>query len=352
MGVVQSIAQGNMNRVAVRLSQVNIYDIPDIPGSGKAVGTIDATIGITTHDVTAADATVRSTLATLEMPPVDGIDGFGPFAHFVFPEIDIREGTKSHTFSSDFVITNQSLFSIWSDTVRSSPAGVPAVLRAMPEVQDLEFAPVSSVLNMDKEVQCISLSADVRTSDVALTVTCDYLGQAPAAVGFGADTITSTLDAGWVMDLENGNTKTGTRVTLFKRHSTDTDTSKVPLPDQYWLFDAVTGAIMYANDTSKCISIPSIAIDYDGSDNDDANRFMRIQPCDGSDQQHFRVNSTTDTIEPKINEPGVMCVDLKSAKLSKNQAIGLWPCSGAANQQWSITPFVDPYNSMASTILV
>merc|ERR1711990_43543 len=94
---MQSVAQSTMNRVAVRFASTTLSEIPDSTGDVKLVGTIDNTMSTTTNLITALDATVRSSRATLEVPPTSGVDGSGEFAHFVFPDLEVRVGTQSST---------------------------------------------------------------------------------------------------------------------------------------------------------------------------------------------------------------------------------------------------------------
>ncbi|MFE9941593.1 ricin-type beta-trefoil lectin domain protein [Streptomyces hirsutus] len=58
---------------------------------------------------------------------------------------------------------------------------------------------------------------------------------------------------------------------------------------------------------------------------------LRLQRCDGSAGQKFKINATEDLVSLKA---GNMCADVWWGKEANGTPVKLWPCTGTANQTW------------------
>ncbi|MER7490829.1 RICIN domain-containing protein, partial [Streptomyces sp. NPDC126497] len=58
---------------------------------------------------------------------------------------------------------------------------------------------------------------------------------------------------------------------------------------------------------------------------------IRLQRCDGSSGQKFKINGTEDLVSLKA---GDKCVDVWWGKEANGTPVKLWPCTGTANQTW------------------
>lgn len=185
MGLVQSVAQGVVNKVQVRLAKATISHIPE-DYQPTATAIIEGYIEINNDDELGAFAATKSTTASLEMPSGgDYGDYAGRFAHFVLPELDIGMGNKSHHFANEIMLTNTSTLMVWFLAALTTPGGMPLNIRADPVVSVAGPDPVSYVLTLDKQLQCTALpevgvGSDSTGYSDPISITCEYVGPAPA----------------------------------------------------------------------------------------------------------------------------------------------------------------------------
>jgi hypothetical protein len=198
MGVVQSVAQGVVNKVSVRLGKSTIFNIPD-QGDEPLTGVLQAVVEIENHDDLGALASTKATTASLEMPVVKGFEQYaGIFGHFTLPALKIGMGTKQHSFTAELTLTNKSTLIIWalSMGLKQVGGGFPLNIRADPVVSVAGVDPVTVVLRLDKELLCKPILPPTTTTlpptqngayDSAydgvinnISMTCDYLTNAPA----------------------------------------------------------------------------------------------------------------------------------------------------------------------------
>lgn len=182
MGVVQSVAQGVVNKVQVRLGKSTIFNIPD-QGDEPLRGVLEAVVEIENHDLLGADATTKPTTASLEMPVFKGFEQFaGVFGHFELPKMHIGMGTKQHKFTADLILTNKTTLITWALAMGTKAAGdgFPLTIRADPVVSVAVVDPVSVVLRLDKELECIPILPPSQNGVINnISMSCDYIDNAP-----------------------------------------------------------------------------------------------------------------------------------------------------------------------------
>jgi hypothetical protein len=190
MGVVQSVAQGVVNKVQVRLEFANISDIPDGGDDPVVKGFIKGTMDLTNNDILGKFASTRAATATLEMPVVEGVEEYaGVFGHFQLPTLDIGMGMKQHNFTADLILTNRTTMVMWTlGMAMFADKGIPLNIRGDPVVSVAGVDPVTFALKLDKQLNCVSLippdadSNGFNSTGVLdpVTMTCEYVGPAPA----------------------------------------------------------------------------------------------------------------------------------------------------------------------------
>jgi hypothetical protein len=179
MGVVQSVAQGVVNKVQVRLGKSTIFNLPD-QGDEPLRGMLEAVVEIENHDLLGVDASTRETTASLEMPVVPGFEQFaGVFGHFSLPKLFIGMGTKQHKFTTELTLTNKSTLITWALALGLQEGGIPVNIRADPVVSIAIVDPVTVVLRLDKALQCHPILPPSQNGVINnITMTCDYTDNA------------------------------------------------------------------------------------------------------------------------------------------------------------------------------
>lgn len=181
--MVQSVAQGVVNKVQVRLGKSTIFNIPD-QGDEPLRGQLEAVVEIENHDLLGADASTKPTTASLEMPVFKGFEQFaGVFAHFDLPKLKIGMGTKQHKFTTDLILTNKSTLITWALALGTKAAGdgFPLTIRADPVVSVAVVDPISVVLRLDKELECMPILPPSQNGVINnISLSCDYIDNAPA----------------------------------------------------------------------------------------------------------------------------------------------------------------------------
>lgn len=183
MGVVQSVAQGVVNKAPVWLHEATIFEpTPYLPGWPVR---LEASIRIMNNDPLGNAASTHATTASLEMPVVEGYEEHaGVFGHFTLPKMKIGKGSKFHNFTVDLFLTNMSTLKVWANAMGVEEGGIPLNIRADPVVSMVGLDPINYVVRLDKEMQCLPILPDVPSQNGAIksmdniSMSCNYLGNA------------------------------------------------------------------------------------------------------------------------------------------------------------------------------
>ncbi|MEW2077398.1 RICIN domain-containing protein [Streptomyces sp. NPDC013433] len=95
---------------------------------------------------------------------------------------------------------------------------------------------------------------------------------------------------------------------------------------------ASEGAQVWAfHDTDRTLRIgEDLCMGLDGGSVENGTA-IRLQRCDGSAGQKFKINATEDLVSLKA---GNKCADVWWGKEANGTPVKLWPCTGTANQTW------------------
>lgn len=184
MGIVQSIAQTILDDTKISLPLATISKIPDIPYDIDVVGQIAQTLEIVNNNPLGSSAHVKSSRATLIVPPLP--DSLGPelaglsgeFAHFDLPELDVGFGKTSKKFTADFTVTNKTLLVGW--TFQALIGGEAKLgVTGNPEVAISPKDPYTYKLDLSKELTCKPVNG---TAHVGVGATDDPDFIAPVSI--------------------------------------------------------------------------------------------------------------------------------------------------------------------------
>jgi hypothetical protein len=180
MGVVQSVAQGVVDKVPLWLHEATIFE--PVPWMEGWPVRLEASIRIMNNDPLGDGATTHATTASLEMPVVEGYEEHaGVFGHFTLPKMKIGKGTKFHNFTVDLSLTNLSTLKVWASAMGQEQGGIPLNIRADPVVSIVGVDPINYVVRLDKEVQCLPILPDMppQSSELSnISMSCNYRGNA------------------------------------------------------------------------------------------------------------------------------------------------------------------------------
>merc|ERR1712048_504621 len=142
---------------------------------------------ITNQNPLGAFSSTHETTAMLEFPPTEGAEDYaGQFAWFTLPALEVGLGPQTHDVTATLHLTNKTRMAWFGlAMIMSEDKGTPLNIRADPVVSLAGVDPMTYLLQLDKQIQCIST---MQTNAVGSNLTgvldpiemkCDYHG-APA----------------------------------------------------------------------------------------------------------------------------------------------------------------------------